>query len=154
MTKIESIRKLGGIYLLAQAAGGAGWWIALVAFPDIRVHFRPPEDLSWRVATQLKPTDDEQVFEAPDLDYFFDSPTELSDFELREWKVNDAKRTQVIRLALHHEGTPHEADSYARMAEMVVLEQIGIFGELPAFDYGTYTFLADYVPWARSDGSE
>ena len=29
-----------------------------------------------------------------------------------------------------------------------------IFGELPRFDNGTYTFLADYLPWASGDGME
>jgi predicted metalloprotease with PDZ domain len=36
----------------------------------------------------------------------------------------------------------------------VVQEQIGIFGELPRFDYGTYTFIADYLPHASGDGME
>ena len=29
-----------------------------------------------------------------------------------------------------------------------------IFGELPRFDSGTYTFLSDYLPWASGDGME
>ena len=33
-------------------------------------------------------------------------------------------------------------------------ETIPIFGELPRFDAGTYTFLSDYLPWASGDGME
>ena len=33
-------------------------------------------------------------------------------------------------------------------------ETIPIFGELPRFDNGTYTFLSDYLPWASGDGME
>ncbi len=40
------------------------------------------------------------------------------------------------------------------MAQKVVAQQIAIFGETPAYDYGTYTFLADYMPQISGDGME
>jgi predicted metalloprotease with PDZ domain len=40
------------------------------------------------------------------------------------------------------------------MAKKVVLEQVAIFGEAPDFDAGTYTFIADYLPYASGDGME
>src|SRR5690606_4745844 len=40
------------------------------------------------------------------------------------------------------------------MAKKVVAEQIAVFGEPPDFDYGTYTFIADYLPWVAGDGME
>ncbi|UTW56243.1 M61 family metallopeptidase [Kordiimonas sp. SCSIO 12610] len=114
-----------------------------------------PEDPSWKVATQLRPTSNPYLFEAPNLQYFMDSPTELSDFDLREWKVEDlggVKRT--IRLAVHHDGTSRDMDMYAKKAKAVVAEQIKLFGDVPNFDYETYTFIADYLPHVSGDGME
>ena len=45
-------------------------------------------------------------------------------------------------------------DEYASGAEKIVNEAAAIFGEFPAFDTGTYTFLGDYVPWGGGDGME
>ena len=38
--------------------------------------------------------------------------------------------------------------------ERIVREEEAIFGELPPFEPGAYTFLADYVPWGGGDGME
>src|SRR5690606_12996256 len=86
--------------------------------------------------------------------YFLDSPTELSAFTLREWTITSGGRTQTIRLAVHHAGTEEDVDRYTEMAQKVVAAQIAVFGEAPAFDYGTYTFIADYLPYASGDGME
>jgi predicted metalloprotease with PDZ domain len=40
------------------------------------------------------------------------------------------------------------------MARKVVSEQIAMWGEPADYDFGTYTFLACYVPWASGDGME
>jgi predicted metalloprotease with PDZ domain len=45
-------------------------------------------------------------------------------------------------------------DRYVEMAKAVVLQQAGVFGELPRFDGGVYTFLACYLPHASGDGME
>ena len=111
-------------------------------------------DESWKVATQLAPTDDPYVFTAPHLQYFMDSPTELSDFEERSWQVRSNDKTQTIRLAVHHDGNDEDIDTYLEQAKKVVAAQIDIFGELPEFDYGTYTFIADYLPYVSGDGME
>lgn len=128
------------------------WARGLEAAP-ITVRFARP-DPAWRIATQLLPTDDPDTFTAPGLAYFMDSPTEVSPFTLRTWTVNDGARAQTIRLALHHTGTEAEADAYAEMARRVVAEQIAVFGALPTLEPGTYTFLADYLPYADGDGME
>ncbi|MGH7574739.1 MAG: M61 family metallopeptidase, partial [Longimicrobiales bacterium] len=120
----------------------------------ITVTFHPPAGAGWQVATQLVPTDDPTTFTAPDLQYFLDSPTEISDFELREWQVESRGEAYTIRLALHHDGTAAEADEYADRVARVVDEETAIFGELPDFDQGTYTFLADYLPHVFGDGME
>ncbi len=120
----------------------------------IEVRFHAPEGSRWRVATQLFPTTDPWTFTAPDLQYFFDSPTELSDFDLREWRVPGPTDSLTIRLAIHHTGTPEEVDRYAERVRSVVLEEIAVFGEPAPYDGGTYTFIADYLPWASGDGME
>ncbi len=129
------------------------WARGLINRP-VRIQFVPPEDLRWKVATQLKPTAGPFTFEAPSRDYFLDSPTELSDYTSREFEIPGARGAQTIRLALHHEGSEAEATAFAGMTKAVVLEQAGIYGEFPKFDYGVYTFLLDYLPWVQGDGME
>lgn len=128
-------------------------WARGLEQAPVRVKFDRPE--GWRVATQLAPTADSSVYTAPNLQYFMDSPTEVGPFDLRTWTVQGPSgRTYTIRLALHHLGTPAELDRYAEHAKKVVAEQIAMWGEPPAYDFGTYTFLADYLPWAAGDGME
>jgi predicted metalloprotease with PDZ domain len=120
----------------------------------IRVRFNVPTGSNWKVATQLAPTSDPYTFTAPNLQYFFDSPTELSNYALRSWTVSARNRADTIRIAMHHLGTDAEFDAYTDNVKKIVLEQRAIFGELPRFDYGTYTFLVDYLPWVSGDGME
>ncbi|HMB91015.1 MAG TPA: PDZ domain-containing protein, partial [Rhodothermales bacterium] len=119
----------------------------------VTITFDRPDD-DWHIATQLMPTDDPEMFEAPSLYYFMDSPTEISPFTMRSWEVMSNGETQTIRLAVHHAGTEAEVDAYAEMAKKVVAEQIAIFGEIPDYDGGTYTFIADYLPHVNGDGME
>lgn len=128
-------------------------WAGALAERAVQVTFRPGER-DWRVATQLVPTGDPYTFTAPNLQYFMDSPTEVSAHELYEWPVTSGGRTQTIRLALDHVGSAEEGRRFAEMTKRVVREQEAIFGELPEFDFGTYTFIADYLPWASGDGME
>jgi len=121
---------------------------------DIKVDFKVRTDLNWKVATQL-PKVSGTTYSAPNVQYFMDSPTEISDFGLREFVVtenNGDKKT--IQLALHHNGTEAELDTYFEKVKKVVLEQQSVFGELPDYDYKTYTFLACYIPNASGDGME
>lgn len=109
-----------------------------------------PEGSGWQVATQLESTADPFVFAAPNLYYFLDSPTEVSAFWLREWEVAG----QTIRVALHHDGSDGDAERYATAAAAIVDASVDIYGEMPDFDYGEYTFLACYLPWVDGDGME
>ncbi len=111
-------------------------------------------DSTWRIATQLMPSSRPDVYLAPDLYYFMDSPVEISAFALRTWEVASNGQTLSIRLAVHHAGTDEEVDAYAAMARQVVDEQIALFGEAPDYEGGTYTFIADYLPYADGDGME
>ena len=115
----------------------------------IEITFKVRDDLNWKVATQL-PLLSGSTYSAPNLYYFMDSPTEISNFGLREFDVNG----QNVRLALHHTGTEEELNTYFEKVKKVVLEQQKVYGELPNFDYDTYTFLACYIPNASGDGME
>ena len=130
-------------------------WARGLESRPVAVRFTPPERSGWRVATQLLPGGDPFSWAAPDLAYFLDSPTELSAFALRSWIVpGPGGRADTMRIALHHTGTERELDAFAGAVRKVVAEQTGIFGETPHYDHGTYTFLADYLPWASGDGME
>ncbi|HJR58538.1 MAG TPA: PDZ domain-containing protein [Vicinamibacterales bacterium] len=121
----------------------------------IRVTFTQPKGTNWKVATQLFPTSDPFTFTAPNFQYFMDSPTEMSDFGTRSFKVtNPDGREFTIVTAVHHDGPDSALDEYVAGAEKIVREQGAIFGEFPEFDTGTYTFLGDYVPWGGGDGME
>ena len=60
----------------------------------VRVTFDPPAGRNWRVATQLHPTDDPHTFTAANLQYLVDSPTEVSNFVLRTFQVEQAARLE------------------------------------------------------------
>ncbi|ETN94656.1 M61 family metallopeptidase [Zhouia amylolytica] len=117
-------------------------------FP-MEITFNVRKDLNWKVATQLKETG-ANMYWAPNLQYFMDSPTEVSDFSIRSFDVDG----QTIRFVLHHHGTEEELDTYFENVKKTVLEQKKVFGELPEFDFDTYTFLACYIPNASGDGME
>lgn len=73
----------------------------------IEVDFDLREDLDWKVATQLKKISGTK-YSAPDLYYFMDSPTEISNWSEREFEVDG----QTIKFVLHHLGTEEELDQY------------------------------------------
>jgi predicted metalloprotease with PDZ domain len=128
-------------------------WARGMENAPVRVRFDRPD--GWRVATQMAPTADSSVFTAPNLQYFMDSPAEVSPWDVRTWTVPGPDgRPQTVRLTIHHLGTAQEVDRYAEKARRVVAEQIAMYGEAPRYDFGTYTFLADYLPWDAGDGME
>ena len=132
------------------------WAQGLEARP-VRVRFEPPTGTSWRVATQLFATGDPLVFTAPNLQYLFDSPTELSDFDLRSFEVPDPSSSTnqpAFRVAVHHDGTRAALDAFAAGVGAIVREMVEIFGEFPVFETNTYTFIADYMTYASSDAME
>ena len=119
----------------------------------IEVDFRARGDLNWKVATQL-PLISGTRYSAPNLYYFMDSPTEISNYHLKEFEVESSGKKQTIQLALHHTGSKEETDAYFESVKKVVLAEKEVYGELPDFDYGKYTFLACYMPNASGDGME
>ncbi|RRN62051.1 M61 family metallopeptidase [Caulobacter sp. 602-1] len=120
----------------------------------IRVRFKRA-DPSWKIATQLPAVAGEaDTFWAPNLQYFMDSPTEISALTVRDWRVTDHGRAYTFRLALHNPGTDEDADKFVEKLKAIVPEHIKVFGELPKFDHGEYTFIADYMPQITGDGME
>lgn len=113
------------------------------------IEFKPREDLNWKIATQLKLVEG-NTYSADNLQYFMDSPTEISDHMVRSFEVDGQK----INFALHHNGTAAEFDDYFEKVKKTILQQKVVFGELPTFDYGEYTFLGCYIPNATGDGME
>ena len=120
-----------------------------LANDEIEVTFNVREDLNWKVATQLKHKEGNTYY-ARDLQYFMDSPTEISDHGVRSFDVDG----QTVSLVLHHNGTDAELDEYFEKVKKIVVEQKAVYGELPAFDYDNYYFLTCYIPNASGDGME
>ena len=120
-----------------------------------RITFTAPQGLNWKVATQLFTTTDPWTFTAPNLQYLFDSPTELSDYTLKSFEVkNPDGHTFTVRAAVHADAAPQEVDQYADGLQKIVNEAAAVYGEFPQYEPGTYTFLADYLPTNAGDGME
>ena len=119
----------------------------------IEVTFHPREDLDWKIATQLRHLSG-NTYEAPNLQYFMDSPAELSNHSVREFSLDSGGRSYTLQFALHHQGSEAELDQYMEQVMQVVKEEKKVFGELPPFDFGRYTFLACYMPQVSGDGME
>jgi predicted metalloprotease with PDZ domain len=121
----------------------------------VSVRFESPAGAEWRAATQLFPGADARTFTAPNLQYLMDSPTEFSAYSLRTFNVQDGARQPMFRLAVHHDGGDEaELDAFTRDVEKIVREERGVYGEFAPYDTGTYTFIADYLPWDNGDGME
>ena len=120
----------------------------------ITIRFEPPPGASWRVATQLLPGRDSLTFTAPNLQYLMDSPAEFSAFAVRTFTVTDQGRTPVFRIVAHHTGTDADLDALVRDVDTIVRETRYVFGEFPAFDTNTYTFITDYLPGNDRDAME
>jgi len=108
-----------------------------------------PANSNWKVATQLKELSATK-YAAPDLYYFMDSPIEISDFDMKSFNVDG----QEIRFVMHHPGTKAEFDEYFEKVKKIVDQEKMVFGELPKYDFGKYTFLACYMPNVTGDGME
>jgi len=119
----------------------------------VRVTFHRP-DKAWTIATQLVPTKDPEEFTGPGMQYLFDSPTHLGAIQWREWTETSGGRTQTIRTAVDDPAPASTIDQYAEGTKKIVREAAAVFGELPAFDFGTYTFVACYRPSCHGDGME
>lgn len=103
----------------------------------------------WSVATQLNAVNDTS-FSAPNYAYFYDSPTMVGAIDWRLFEVDG----QTIEIAMIHDGTDIELDAYTEWIKSIVLAEKAVFGSLPSFDFGRYTFIIGYNPYFRGDGME
>lgn len=124
-----------------------------LALRPVKVTFNVREDLNWKVATQLKHLE-KNTYYAPDLHYFMDSPTEISNYSLREFTEASNGKTYNIRFVLHHKGSDADLDTYVAKVKKIVEQEKAVFGELPDYDFGTYTFLTCYLANVSGDGME
>ncbi|MEJ7778090.1 MAG: PDZ domain-containing protein [Daejeonella sp.] len=130
-------------------------WFPSMTDREIRIKFHDLEKYRWKVATQLRSLPEQNTYSARNLQYFMDSPVELSDFKMASWQdVNADKKTQSIRVSVHSSDDQPLVDSFAGKVERVVKESKAVYGELPVFDYGTYTFLQDVHIDNAGDGME
>jgi predicted metalloprotease with PDZ domain len=104
----------------------------------------------WQVATQLHAGSTLLEFTAPNLQYLMDSPAEFGPVSIRQFLVGG----RTFRFALHHTGTDAELDAFVVDVQKIVKEAGAVYGEYPDYEPGSYTFLADYLPYAGGDGME
>ncbi len=119
----------------------------------IRFEFNDLDKYGWKVATQLK-NEGANIYSAPNLQYMMDSPTELSAYKISSWDVLNNGKKEKINLTVHSDDSQEVIDNFAKQVQKMVLEEKAVFGELPAYDYGEYTFLDDVYPTVSGDGME
>ena len=66
----------------------------------IQIKFHPREDLKWKIATQLKHLKG-NLYYANDLDYFMDSPAEISDHQVKSYEIKSKDKNYTIYFAQH-----------------------------------------------------
>ncbi|MFD0750958.1 M61 family metallopeptidase [Mucilaginibacter calamicampi] len=131
-------------------------WVANVdqGLREVRFEFNDLDKYGWKVATQLK-HEGANVYSAPNFQYMMDSPTELSNHKVANWEVvNPDGKKQKINLTIHSTDDQPVIDNFGKMVQKMVVEEQAVFGELPAYDYGEYTFLDDVYPTNAGDGME
>ena len=126
-------------------------WAPALQNQPMSVKFILPQ--GWKVATQLKLQNG--VYTAPNLQYFMDSPTELSDYKLKTWEVaNRDGLKQKINIVYHGASADETLMGFESKVKKVVNEAQAVFGEFPKFDFGEYRFLIDVLPTNAGDGME
>ena len=108
---------------------------------------------NWSVATQLEKISKEK-YRAPNYYYFYDSPTIVGKIDFRQWKSKSNGKDYTFELAMMHQGTDQELDHYVNWVKQIVEEEKTIYGSLPNYDFGKYTFICTYNPWVSGDGME
>ena len=120
----------------------------------IRVQFNDLEKYGWKQASQLQPKGN-NIYYAPNLQYFMDSPVMLSDWKKTDWDViNTDGKTEHLHYVSHSPDDQQVIDNYGKMLQKLVLEEKAVYSELPTYDYGNYTFLQDVYPTNNGDGME
>jgi predicted metalloprotease with PDZ domain len=141
-----------GIHLNMPAAF---LWMKGVDNIPITIHFNLAQQEHWTIATQLQPTSDPYTFMARGLQYFMDCPVVIGNLNYRSWVVTnpDGKRYN-FRIALDGAADSADFSAFSDKVQRIVRQEQAVYGEVPAYDYGTYTFLASINPYVHGDGME
>ncbi len=115
-----------------------------------------PNNSDFSIATQLPRKDGlANTYTAPNLAYFMDSPIKVAKLKWRDWQVkNTDGNSYTIRFALEADASDDVVDKFQLKLKDIVQEAKAVFGEFPAFDYGTYTFISSINPYVKGDGME
>jgi predicted metalloprotease with PDZ domain len=134
---------------------GAFLWMKGLDNSPITIHFNIPAEWHWTVATQLQPTSDSLTFLARNFQYFMDCPTKIGPLHYRKWEVkNPDGKAYTFRIALDGGNDDTAFTNFADKVQRIVAQAQAVYGETPAYDYGTYTFLASINPYVHGDGME
>ncbi len=134
---------------------GAFMWMKGMDEAPIEIRFDLPKENKGVIATQLAPTKQPNTFTAPGLQYFMDSPTKIGDQKIREWPIHNSNgKTYTMRVALEADATDAQTDQLAENIKKLVEEERAVYGEFPAYDYGSYTFIAGINSFVKGDGME
>ena len=129
-------------------------WVKGMENVPITIHFKLA-DPTWKIATQLKPGNSNTMFTAPGLQYFMDSPTKVGKLQFADWTAtNPGNKSYTFRLALEADAPEEKVKSFAGKVATMVEEAKAVFGELPDYDYGSYTFISSINPYVKGDGME
>jgi predicted metalloprotease with PDZ domain len=130
-------------------------WIKGYDKAPITITFNLPAEKNWTIATQLQPTASATKFNAPGLQYFMDCPTKIGNLVWKEWSMKNANgNSYKFRLALEAETGDSLATAFAARVQRITQEAQAVYGEVPAYDYGVYTFIASINPYVKGDGME
>ncbi|HTE27308.1 M61 family metallopeptidase [Flavitalea sp.] len=130
-------------------------WVKGADKSPIDIKFNLPPGKSWTIATQLKPGTDSTLFSARDYQYLMDSPVSIGELHWKEWtQINPDKKSYKFRLALEANTNDSSVEKFVRNLSKITKQAQAVYGELPPFDYGTYTFLSGVNLYVKGDGME
>ncbi len=129
-------------------------WLSEFTDNPITVRFVFPDTARNTVVTQLPILDSARhIYFAPNLQYLMDSPVIIGDVNTVPIPVSGEKDNDM-RLAMLGEMDEGDLLSLTSMTTKVIEEQRAVFGELPLYDFGTYTFLCTNGLSVYNDGME
>ena len=134
---------------------GAFMWVKGMDNVPITIHFNIPAEWRWTIATQLQTTGDPLTFSARGLQYFMDCPVVMGNLRYRQWQVkNPDGKSYTFRIALDGGGDDTTFSVFSNKVQQIVHQAQAVYGETPAYDYGSYTFLARINRYVHGDGME
>ncbi|MBK0381409.1 M61 family metallopeptidase [Pedobacter sp. SD-b] len=126
-------------------------WAPALQTDTLSIKFIVPDN--FKIATQL--TLKNGLYYAPNLQYFMDSPVEISNYTLKSWEVeNKDGLKQKISIVYHGAGSDSTLNDFESKVKNIVNQERAVYGDLPKYDHGEYKFLIDVLPSNDGDGME